>query len=86
MTRRSRPTFTPEFKLESAQLVVNQGYSVKEAASAMNVSQVHGFIKRSNGVIKVDSEIGKGTTISLYFPRHIGKKKSGGAVVNSISQ
>lgn len=39
MTRKSRPTFSPEFRLESAQLVVDQGYSVREAAEAMNVAK-----------------------------------------------
>ncbi len=39
MTKRTRPTFSPEFKLESAQLVIDQGYSVREAAEAMNVGK-----------------------------------------------
>ena len=39
MQRRTRPTFKPEFRLEAAQLVVDQGYSVREAAEAMNVSK-----------------------------------------------
>ncbi len=39
MTTGTRRTFTPEFRLEAAQLVVDQGYSVKEAATAMNVSK-----------------------------------------------
>ncbi len=39
MTKRTRRTFSPEFKLESAQLVVDQGYSIDEAAKAMNVSR-----------------------------------------------
>lgn len=37
MTKKSRPNFSPEFRLETAQLVVDQGYSNKEAADAMNV-------------------------------------------------
>ncbi|MBC8953398.1 transposase [Xenorhabdus sp. PB62.4] len=32
-------SFSPEFKLESAQLVLDQNDSIAEAASAMNVSQ-----------------------------------------------
>jgi transposase len=28
MTKQTRPKFLPEFRLESAQLVVDQGYSV----------------------------------------------------------
>ncbi|MDD1830273.1 transposase, partial [Photobacterium sp. ZSDE20] len=39
MTKRSRRTFSPEFKLEAAQLVIDQGYSVAEAAKAMNVGK-----------------------------------------------
>ena len=38
MTRKKRPNFSPEFKLESAQLVVDQNYSVRQAAEAVNVS------------------------------------------------
>ena len=34
-----RPIFTPEFRLEAAQLVVDQGYIVKDAAVAMGVGK-----------------------------------------------
>lgn len=37
MTKKSRSNFSPEFRLETAQLVVDQGYSNKEAAEAMGV-------------------------------------------------
>jgi transposase len=39
MTKKRRPNFSPEFKLESAQLVLDQDYSVKEAAEAMGVAK-----------------------------------------------
>mgnify|MGYP003635109512 CR=1 FL=1 len=39
MTRRTRSTFTPEFKLEAAQIVVDKGYSIREATGAMNVGK-----------------------------------------------
>jgi len=39
MNKKTRPTFTPEFRLESAQLVVDQNYSVREAAEAMGVGK-----------------------------------------------
>ncbi|MEZ9835083.1 transposase, partial [Vibrio breoganii] len=39
MIKRTRRTFSPEFKLEAAQLVTDQGYTVVEAAKAMNVSK-----------------------------------------------
>lgn len=37
MGRKNRRNFTPEFRLESAQLVVDQNYGVKEAAEAVGV-------------------------------------------------
>jgi transposase len=35
----SRRTYTPEFKFEAAQLIVKDGYSVRQAAEAINVSK-----------------------------------------------
>lgn len=37
MTKRTRRTFSPEFRLESAQLVLDKNYTIKEAALAMGV-------------------------------------------------
>ena len=39
MNKKTRPTFSPEFRLECAQLVVDQSYSVAKAAQAMNVGK-----------------------------------------------
>ena len=39
MIKRRRRRFSPEFRLESARLVLDQGYSVAEAAQAMNVGK-----------------------------------------------
>ncbi len=39
MTNKTRSTLTHEFRLEVAQLVVNQGYSIREAAEAMKVGK-----------------------------------------------
>jgi transposase len=39
MTNRNRRTFSAEFKLEAAQLVLNQNYSIVDAAQAMNVGK-----------------------------------------------
>ena len=35
----SKPTFTTEFKVDSANLVINQGYSINEACQAVGVSE-----------------------------------------------
>ena len=39
MTKKIRRTFSAEFKLEAAQLVLDQNYTVLEAAEAMNVGK-----------------------------------------------
>jgi len=39
MNKKSRPNFKPKFRLEVAELIVKQGYSVREATKAMNVSK-----------------------------------------------
>lgn len=37
MSQKTKRTFSAEFKLEAARLVVDEKYSVQEAAKAMNV-------------------------------------------------
>jgi len=39
MSNKTRRTFRQDFRLESAQLVLDQGYSIGEAASAMDVGK-----------------------------------------------
>lgn len=37
--KRQRPSFAPEFKLEAASLVLDQGYSVSEACKSLDVGE-----------------------------------------------
>ncbi|MFK5915752.1 MAG: PAS domain S-box protein [Woeseiaceae bacterium] len=45
-------------------------YSTKgDKGTGLGLTQVYGFINRSNGAVKVESQINQGTSFSLYFPR-----------------
>jgi two-component system, NtrC family, sensor kinase len=37
--------------------------------TGLGLSQIHGFIQQSEGDISIVSEVGKGTTVTLYLPR-----------------
>jgi len=49
-----------------------------DQGTGLGMSQVYGFMERSNGVIKVYSEPGEGTQFVLYFPRY----HEGGKIIN----
>ena len=56
---------------ETIEKIFDPFYSTKgEQGSGLGLSQVYGFVQRSGGVIKVDSEPGQGTQFTLYFPRY----------------
>jgi CheY-like chemotaxis protein len=42
--------------------------------TGLGLSMIYGFARQSAGQVRIDSEIGRGTTMCLYLPRHLGSE------------
>jgi PAS domain S-box-containing protein len=48
--------------------------------TGLGLSMIYGFARQSGGQIRIYTEVGKGTTMCLYLPRHLGSPAKAGSV------
>jgi len=55
-----------------------------DKGNGLGLSQVYGFVNRSMGSIKIESEVGVGSCFNLYFPRFFGEKVAKDRALDSL--
>jgi len=46
------------------------------AGTGLGLSMTYGFARQSGGQVRIHSQVGHGSTVCLYLPRHIGEAKT----------
>ncbi len=54
--------------------------------TGLGLSMIYGFARQSEGYAKIQSEVGVGTTVRLYLPRHMAWSRPEAAVVAALDE
>lgn len=54
--------------------------------TGLGLSMVHGFAGQSGGTARIYSELGKGTMICIYLPRHLGEDRHEDEVADTVTE
>jgi PAS domain S-box-containing protein len=50
--------------------------------TGLGLSMIYGFVRQSNGSVRIESEFGSGTTVEMLFPRFTGKMEDARATLD----
>jgi len=48
--------------------------------TGLGLSMIYGFVRQSNGQVRIYSEVGQGSNVCLYLPRHLGTEEITGSL------
>ncbi len=54
--------------------------------TGLGLSMIYGFVRQSGGQVRVYSEVGQGTTMCLYLPRHFGEVDDPAAGASTVTR
>lgn len=52
--------------------------------TGLGLSMVYGFARQSNGHVRIYSEVGQGTMVCIYLPRHRGEEEAETIVIDDV--